>query len=75
MWVAHHHFLYEGKAQSMIFLVEFFCYFVEKNFRKKVLSKFLFKIKNNQKTNQKATKIATIAYSMKGCLRLLNFIF
>jgi hypothetical protein len=42
MWVAHHQGLHRGKAQSMILLVQFFCYFVKNVLTKDVLQKFHF---------------------------------
>jgi hypothetical protein len=53
-----------------------FLSFCEKYFGKECFIKnSTFKIKNYLKKAKKATKIATIAYSMKGCLRFFIFIF
>jgi hypothetical protein len=59
----------------MILLLENFHHFVKYILRKTVLLKIPFKNKKIPENNQKATKIVTIAYSMKGCLRFLTFIF
>jgi len=59
----------------MIFLVEVFRHFVKNILRKNVLSKIPLLNPKKPKNYQKETKIATIAYNMKGFLRFFNFIF
>jgi hypothetical protein len=76
MWVAHHQGLHKGKTQSMILFGGKFLSFCEKYFEKECsIKNSTFKLKKLPKNNQKATKISTIAYSMKGCSRFFNFIF